>query len=767
MKKKYRFIYKTALFVCAASLVTLYQVNTSAQRLTLIHPAMTAILSGSVATPLGTTYSVSHRIGADLDGPGGEPTTCFSLFIQSTPGAPDDIVTYDGLVETTRTDFFGTIPTVIETSTIQDGSFLLAITTRSLSGADLFPGGITDSNNIPLTDACFTIGADDPLTWPSLDTVAAAIITLFKDGETIGNVINITSLFSNPWDGMVNAVIPDATGLGINQVQLQIFVNKNSVAPANDDCANAKSVLNGITDFSNVGSSTDGPAEPELCNFAGSNTIDSDVWFEYTASCTGDIIIDTCNSLFDTKIAIYEGCNVCPPGDLPLACNDDTESCGPLDEQSRITIPTSQSDCYTIRVGGFLGDQGPGSLRIDCITGACCVNDMCTNDSNEMDCLAQEGSTWFPRQRCFVFACPNPPPDHDECLNSATVFTGTPYQGSSNNATGSDITLDCGFNDVIDVWHKWLADCTGLAKFSLCGSEFDTTLALYDACGGNQLTCNDDDDCPDKITSSAIDFSVTKGTTYWIRVSGRGESQGNYTLNIESCVEETGACCFPVFPTCFPFTEADCLSHEGIPGEPGSTCLGDFNQNGIDDACEDCPSDVLVSAFPPKCSTDARIPHDPNDQNIVMGWDIIKMTFDCDIGLMFPGDFMVTIEPTGTLPVINQVTILGDTATLLLDTPIPAGHITCFEHEVGAKTCVGFLPGDVTQDGITSLMDIEVLLENLNNTLAQPLEFRQCDIDRSGKCGPGDLLAIIDLLNGGEAFDPWLNETLPEEPLCP
>lgn len=766
MKQKYRLIQKIAFLVCTVSIVMLYQVNTSAQRLTLLQPALTVIMSGSVATPLGTTYSVSHRVGVDLDGPGGEPPTCFSIFIPSLPGAPDDIVTYDGLVETIRTDLRGTVPIVTETSTAGDGNFLLAITTTSFTGTDLFPGGITDAQKNPLTDACFTIGADDPLSWPSLDTVAAAIITLSKDGVVIRGPINITGLFSNPWDGTVNAVIPDVAGSGINQVKLELFVNKDSGSPANDDCVNAQSVLNGITDFSNVGANTDGLAEPEQCDFNGSTAIDSDVWFEYIASCTGDIIVDTCNSLFDTKIAIYNGCNVCPPGGQPLACNDDAKSCGPLDEQSRIKIPTSQNDCYTIRVGGFQGDQGPGSLRIDCVAGACCINDSCTDDGNEIDCLNQSG-IWFPRQRCSGLACPNPPPVHDECGSCIFVDTDMPYPGSSESATGSDITLNnCGFNDVIDVWHCWEADCTGLVNFALCGSEFDTTLALYDQCGGNQLACNDDD-CLIDFASSTIDYSVTQGTTYRIRVSGVGESQGNYTLNIASCVEETRACCFPNFPTCFPFTVDECLSNNGAPGEPGSTCLGDHNQNLIDDACEECPSDILVNSFPPQCSNDARIPHNPSDQNMAMGWDVIKMTFDCAIDLMFRSDFIVTIDPPGTPPMINQVTILGNTATIMLDTPIPADHITCFEHEAGATTCVGFLPGDVTQDGITSLADVNVLLENLNNTLAKPLEFWQCDIDRSGKCGPGDMLSIIDLFNGGGAFEPWLNETLPEEPLCP
>lgn len=39
-------------------------------------------------------------------------------------------------------------------------------------------------------------------------------------------------------------------------------------------------------------------------------------------------------------------------------------------------------------------------------------------------------------------------------------------------------------------------------------------------------------------------------------------------------------------------------------------------------------------------------------------------------------------------------------------------------------------------------------------------EIWQCDVDRSGLCGPPDILRTIDLLNGSGKYIPWLNVSL-------
>ena len=44
------------------------------------------------------------------------------------------------------------------------------------------------------------------------------------------------------------------------------------------------------------------------------------------------------------------------------------------------------------------------------------------------------------------------------------------------------------------------------------------------------------------------------------------------------------------------------------------------------------------------------------------------------------------------------------------------------------------------------------------------MEQWQRDIDRSGLCGPPDIVRLIDLLNGVSTSRAWLNATLPPMP---
>ncbi|MFO0829526.1 MAG: S8 family serine peptidase [Phycisphaerales bacterium] len=142
----------------------------------------------------------------------------------------------------------------------------------------------------------------------------------------------------------------------------------------NDNCGDAIPISNGVTSFSNIGATTDGPANA-TCNFSGYDQIGADVWYLYTATCTGPLTISTCGTAnFDTKIAIY-GQNIfgscgCPGGlfGAPiLGCNDDASGCAGF--TSSLTVDVTAGKCYRIRVGGYQGAQGSGTLSITC--GAC------------------------------------------------------------------------------------------------------------------------------------------------------------------------------------------------------------------------------------------------------------------------------------------------------------------------------------------------------------------------------------------------------------
>lgn len=137
--------------------------------------------------------------------------------------------------------------------------------------------------------------------------------------------------------------------------------------PVNDNCANAIVVGEGTVSFDTTDATTDGPNEPSACNFFSYTQIDSDIWYRYVASCTGNATIDLCGSSYDTKLAVYNG-GSCPSSASADGCNDD--ACGPGQGlQSQVVLPVVAGNSYLIRIGGYEGATGNGTLSISCSGG--------------------------------------------------------------------------------------------------------------------------------------------------------------------------------------------------------------------------------------------------------------------------------------------------------------------------------------------------------------------------------------------------------------
>lgn len=139
----------------------------------------------------------------------------------------------------------------------------------------------------------------------------------------------------------------------------------------NDYCINPNPLAEGSLTFSTVGATTDGPNELLDCNFFGTTEVLSDIWYCYTATCTGPVVITLCGSDYDTKMAVYAGCGC--PSSRPIACSDD--DCGTAfnNDQSRVTIEATAGESYMVRVGGYPGsrEQGEGLLTVRCGPGTC------------------------------------------------------------------------------------------------------------------------------------------------------------------------------------------------------------------------------------------------------------------------------------------------------------------------------------------------------------------------------------------------------------
>ncbi len=241
--------------------------------------------------------------------------------------------------------------------------------------------------------------------------------------------------------------------------------------PINDDCVDSLPIFDGETSFDTTGATTDGPDEP-VCEFTFADPeVNQDIWFDYVAPppCNGIVTVTLCDSLYDTKMAVYEG-SECPPAGDPIACNDDGCT-GDFPLESQLTFPVEIGLSYKLRVGGYGDSAGLGTIWIaldlpDCndngvpdecdILGGtsidCDYNDIpdeCETDCNDNgildECDLADGSSTDDNG--------NGIPDECECLLSELAkLTGSDLAGIG--LFGSSVAID--------------------ADVALIGARFDT-----------------------------------------------------------------------------------------------------------------------------------------------------------------------------------------------------------------------------------------------------------------------------------------------------
>lgn len=118
-----------------------------------------------------------------------------------------------------------------------------------------------------------------------------------------------------------------------------------------DDCSNPTTISGTGTFAFNTAGMSDSAYSP--CAGLG-----RDVFWNWTATTTGNMTISTCGASFDTTLAAYAG-GGCPSGSS-ISCNDD--SCN---LQSSISISAVAGSVYLIQVGSWNGSStGSGNLDI-------------------------------------------------------------------------------------------------------------------------------------------------------------------------------------------------------------------------------------------------------------------------------------------------------------------------------------------------------------------------------------------------------------------
>lgn len=312
----------------------------------------------------------------------------------------------------------------------------------------------------------------------------------------------------------------DLDGSGVvNAADLSILLGAWGLcvtAPANDLCVDAQPIGVGSYEFCTTTASTDGPAysQGSPCAQFGYNQIYHDVWYSFAAIGDGTLTVETCGTSWDTRLAVYgaalPGIGGCPSSGISLvgllACDDD--SCG---VQSKVTLQVKAGHIYKIRVGGFAGFSGTGTLTV----GFQSVGQQCFN--------AVPVTAW----------------------QNTTVFGTT-----LDNASGTDES-PCGSGDTVGEWYSFENTCpneNAKITISTCtpATDFDTVLAVFkqtmNGCNGQITACVDDTqlsicELNGNFRKSQVTFTMSPGAIYFVRVAGYNGQRGNFGLSFlaEDC----------------------------------------------------------------------------------------------------------------------------------------------------------------------------------------------------------------------------------------
>ena len=277
--------------------------------------------------------------------------------------------------------------------------------------------------------------------------------------------------------------------------------------PANDDCANAEAIGDVSRNaFDTTWATNDG---------IGEYTTGPNIWYCYTASCTGTATISLCGSSFDTKLAAYDGCS-CDPLGTQLAYNDDNYSaCGSGGNSQIDALDVIADQQYLIEVGGYLSHAGEGLLEITCVptpTGACCgTNGLCAVVTED-ECNAENGLylgdyITCDGDPCATGACCLPDGSCIDVDEAYCVSTNGAFEGGGTNCATTECPQPCVPDITVDFATDLPYTDVGDTTCELGNDYSDTCLGSYDS--GEEIIY--------ELTVPAaicVDITLTSDTTY-------------------------------------------------------------------------------------------------------------------------------------------------------------------------------------------------------------------------------------------------------------
>ena len=254
--------------------------------------------------------------------------------------------------------------------------------------------------------------------------------------------------------------------------------------PPNDDFAAAQT-LSGP--FPIVATGTN--AEATLQEDAGEPAVHAgtgSVWWQWQASATGTVTVDTCGSGFDTLLGVFDGETIDVLVSTFVATSDD--SCS-VAGGSRVSFPATSGVTYRIAVLGFFGAEGNVNLTIS-----------------------------------------NPPAPANDAFANAAPVTGPTMTATNIGASAQDGEPAHGsglvFSPRTSVWWLLVAPASGAAVVDSCDSGFFSLVGAYTGASVDSLTT------VGTRNGCQVLLDVVQGQAYRIAVDGDDGEAGGIVLHV-------------------------------------------------------------------------------------------------------------------------------------------------------------------------------------------------------------------------------------------
>jgi hypothetical protein len=227
--------------------------------------------------------------------------------------------------------------------------------------------------------------------------------------------------------------------------------------------------------------------EPDHAGDAGG----SSVWFKWTAPRTGTVSVETCDSDFDTLLAVYTGATLATLA--PVQGNDDgSGSCAP---GSHLSFEAVANTTYRIALDGKAGAEGTFGLYLE---------ERAENDDFEDAAVIPGRPGWYWPGSTMLAGKQIGEPDH---------------AGDSGGHS---------------VWFSWTPRKSWMIELDVCADGFEPLIGVYTGSAVDGLTPvpNSDAGSGECEAGRSVGFTTEPGTTYSFAVDGGGGDRGHFLLHL-------------------------------------------------------------------------------------------------------------------------------------------------------------------------------------------------------------------------------------------